>query len=388
MVSNEPDPVAQPPIGEQVADVNPRLTEHYNATYADAVEVICRAHIADDSRGAKLTAIHDDGLSLRTTARDGAHRDGWVPFSRAARSLTDLESLTLEVITTARTTLGVTELTTPEAQARQVDAIRTYVTSVIRMEQLTPIFRQITFGGGDLASFEPGGHDQFIYVMTPPAGRTELTVDASFSREDFGEFTDENRPVGAYYTVRDWRPEDGEMDMLFVLHGLGDDVHAEPGLSAQWAANARPGDPVALWGPRTAYDPPADTDWLLLVADETGLPAICVILENLPEHTPAHVFIEIGDDADRLALPTRHDIHVTWSVRGDAPAGTSTLLTDAVQALDFPAGNVYAWGGAEARSMRTVTTHLRRVRGVDRARVRMVGYWRHRSTPVDLNTGD
>ena len=48
---------------------------------------------------------------------------------------------------------------------------------------------------------------------------------------------------------------------------------------------ARPGDPVALWGPRTAYAPPAGTDWYLLVADETGLPAVAAILESLPEGT-------------------------------------------------------------------------------------------------------
>ena len=38
--------------------------------------------------------------------------------------------------------------------------------------------------------------------------------------------------------------------------------------------------PVALWGPRTGFEPAAETDWYLLVADETGLPAVAAILAS------------------------------------------------------------------------------------------------------------
>lgn len=371
----------------EVAEVSPRYVEHFNGTYADAVEIVCRAHLGrDDVRTAHFTSVDVHGLSLLATTADGASHETSVPFARTVASLLDLQVLTLEVVGAARAALGVTAPTTPERQAQQMDAIRTHITSVVRVEQVTPVFRQITFGGDGLRSFAPGGHDQFIYVMTPPPGRTELTVDASFTRADFGRFTEEDRPVGAYYTLLRWRPEVAEIDMLFVLHGIGDDDHAEPGPSAAWAARARPGDPAALWGSRTIYEPPADTDWLLLVGDETGLPAIRVILENLPAGTPAHVFVELGDDADRLPLPERPDVHVTWLVRGDAPAGTTTLLVDAVRTLDHPEGNVYAWGGAESRAMADVRRHLRRERGVGRTRVRMTGYWRHASTPAALDT--
>ncbi|WP_158573962.1 siderophore-interacting protein [Streptomyces triticagri] len=389
MTTNDAAATGPSSIADEVAEVNPRYVEHFNGTYADAVEIVCRAHFGrDDLHSAKFAGIDVHGPSLRATTEDGVHHEAAVPFSRPVATLFDIQSLTLEVTARARDALGITAPTTPERQAQQVNAIRTRVTSVVRVEQVTPIFKQITFGGGDLGSYTPGGHDQFIYVMTPPAGRTELTVDSSFSQEDFGRFAEEDRPIGGYYTLRRWRPEVAEIDMLFVLHGIGDDTHTEPGPSATWAAGAAPGDPVALWGPRTIYEPPADTDWLLLVGDETGLPAICVILENLPEGTPAHVFVELGDDADRLPLPDRPDIHVTWLIRGDAPAGTTTLLHDAVRALDHPDGNVYAWGGAESRSMAAIRKHLRRERRIDRTRVRMTGYWRHTSTPADVDTDE
>ena len=42
---------------------------------------------------------------------------------------------------------------------------------------------------------------------------------------------DEEKPLGAYYTLRAWRPEVLELDMLFVLHG-------DSGPSSAWAARA------------------------------------------------------------------------------------------------------------------------------------------------------
>ncbi|MGW4369251.1 SIP domain-containing protein [Nocardia takedensis] len=376
-------------IADEVAEVNPRYIEHFNGTYPDAVEIICRAHLGrDDLRSAKLVAVDIRGLSLEAKTDDEANHQISVPFSRPLITLLDMQLLTLAVTTSAREALGITALTSPERQAQQIDSIRTYITSVVKVEQLTPIYKQITFGGGDLAWFTPGGHDQFIYVMTPPPGRAELTVDSSFSREQFGRFTDADRPIGAYYTVRHWRPDVAELDMLFVLHGIGDDNHAEPGLSATWAARAEPGNPVALWGPRTIYEPPGDTDWLLLIADETGLPAVCVILENLADDTPAHIFIEMGAAADRLSVPDRPGISVTWLFREDTQGDTSSPLVEAVRALDRPPGNVYAWGGAESRSMAAIRKYLRSEWNIDRTRVRMTGYWRHASTPARLDTDD
>ena len=82
---------------------------------------------------------------------------------------------------------------------------------------LHPHLRQITFGGGDLATFSPAGPDTFLYLLLPPPGRTELTIDQSFSWEAHAQLPDEDKPVGAYYTLRHWRPVVQELDMLCVL---------------------------------------------------------------------------------------------------------------------------------------------------------------------------
>jgi NADPH-dependent ferric siderophore reductase len=157
--------------------------------------------------------------------------------------------------------------------------------------------------------------------------------------------------------------------MLFVLHG--DEGHA-----SAWAAGAKSGDPVALWGPRTAYEPPADVDWYLLVADETGLPAVASILESLPAQTRAHVFAEVACETERQPLPASPSVDVTWLHRDGAPAGSTTLLPDAVRALAWPGGVPYVWGGGESRTMTDIRTHVRHDRGIERERVSVVGYWR------------
>lgn len=253
---------------------------------------------------------------------------------------------------------------------------RTFLTAVRAVRDVHRDLRCITFGGGDLASFAPIGPDTFLALLLPPPGRDELTIDASFTWEQWEAMPEADRPVGAYYTVRRWRPDAAELDMLFVLHG--DEGHA-----SAWAARARPGDPVGLWGPRTMWHPPADPAWYLLVADDTGLPAVAGILEQLPERATVRVLAEVDDASTHQELPVRPGCEVTWLHRDGAPAGTTTLLVDAVRRLEWPPGTPYAWGGGESRAMTAVRRHLRREVGLPREAVSMVAYWRHAAHAAD-----
>jgi NADPH-dependent ferric siderophore reductase len=270
----------------------------------------------------------------------------------------------------ARVESGETGTTGAERDMAEVPGIRTFVTSVARVEEVHPHLRRIVFGGGDLAGFEPLGPDTFVYVLLPPPGGTELTVDAAFTWEAHRRTPEEERAVGAYYTVRRWDPVRREIEALFVLHG--DEGHA-----SAWAGRAAVGDPVALWGPRTSYAPPADTEWYLLVADETGLPAVAAIIESLPEQVPVRVLAEVGSVDEHQPLPERDTVEVTWLHRDGVPAGTTTLLADAVSGLSWRGGRAYAFGGGESRAMTDVRAHLRRVVGLRRDQVSMVAYWRH-----------
>lgn len=252
----------------------------------------------------------------------------------------------------------------------ELDALRTFVTEVVDVADVHPHLRRITVGGGDLATYASAGPDSFLYLLLPPPGRRELTVDQSFSWEAALAMPDDERPVGGYYSVRSWRPAAAEIDLLVVLH-------QPAGPASRWATTASAGDPVALWGPRTHFAPPPATDRYLLVADETGLPAAAAVVESLPDGTPVQVVAEVADVGEHQDLPDREGVAVTWLHRDGAEAGTTSLLVDAVRGLPEPDGTVYVWGGGESRAMTAVRHHLRHERGLAREAVSLVAYWRH-----------
>ncbi|MGD9890434.1 MAG: siderophore-interacting protein [Dehalococcoidia bacterium] len=244
---------------------------------------------------------------------------------------------------------------------------RIFLAEVARIAPVTSHMVRITLTGSDLRQYESVGADQFLYVFLPEANGARPRVEHDFTWDDWRNLPPEERQVGRYYTVRYCRPEIGELDLDFVLHGDGP--------ATSWAARAAPGDPVALWGPRYAYDPPPATDLLILLADETGLPATGAILESLSPSVRCRAFIEIRDRSAEQPLTSEGDVEITWLHRRDAASGSSLL--DAVQSLDKPAAaNVYVWGGAEFNTMQDCRTHLHEARGLDNARIRTVGYWR------------
>jgi NADPH-dependent ferric siderophore reductase len=357
------------PVAAYVAVHGQEIIDHLHEQHEDSLLFVARVlGRRPQATAAVVRGVDRSGVDVDITDPEGTHR-ARIDF---AEEVTDPPALTgalLGLALRARAESGEPGQTSAERELTQLAAIRTFLTSVTAVEDVHPHLRRITFAGGDLATFSPIGPDTFLYVLLPPPGRDALTIDQSFTWEQLRQMPPEEQPVGAYYTVRAWRPEVAELDMLFVLHG--DEGHA-----SRWAARARPGDPVALWGPRSGYHPPEDTDWVLLVADETGLPATAAILEQLPEGMPARVVAEVASPEERQELPERPGVEVTWLSRDGAPAGTTTLLADAVRSSAWPAGKPYVWGGGESRAMTAIRRHVRDERGLDRASVSLVAYWR------------
>jgi NADPH-dependent ferric siderophore reductase len=259
-----------------------------------------------------------------------------------------------------------------DARAAELARIRTFITSVTAVEPVGAHMVQVTCGGGDLSHYEPLGPDDFVYVLAPPRGCAHLSIDRSFTWSAYERMPESRRPVGAYYTVRRWRPADAAVDLVIVTHGDGDDA----GEGSRWAQRARPGDPVALWGPRRVYDPPSRTSRFLLVADETGVHAIAAILESLPEDVRADVVVEGDRPDDDVPLAVRPNVCVTRLHRNGAPPGTTSLLADAVRALPAPGPDTYAWGGAESKAMTAIRRYLRDDCGLEQDAVAMTAYWR------------
>ncbi|MFD4032113.1 siderophore-interacting protein [Streptomyces sp. NPDC058637] len=249
--------------------------------------------------------------------------------------------------------------------------------TVLRTGRLSPSLRRITFGGPGLDRFASGGRDQSLSLFLPHPGRTEIVVPVDENGEWFAAWRalpEDVRAIMRSYTVRaQRRAEDGttEIDIDFALHEDG-------GPACRWAEAAAPGDQLTALGPAVEdnngirFHPPRDTDWVLIWADETALPAASAALEWMPAGTRARVWLDVPHTQDRLELRTTADARIDWLVREEgAPSAV-----EAVRAAELPEGTPYVWIAGESSEVRALRRHLVQERRMDRKRVTFVGYWR------------
>jgi len=251
--------------------------------------------------------------------------------------------------------------------------LRTGIAEVVRVIALTPSMSRITLAAPELADFgveEPG---EIVTLGWPAPGR-ELVLPRS--RWRFPPGTEDQH--WRNYSVRAYDAARAEIDVDFFLHG-------DDGRASAWAIRAKPGDRVGFAGPRTHWrERDGGADWSLLVADETGLPALLAILETLPAGHRATALVEVGDDAERQPVESAADVELHWLTRGGRPPGTTTVLADALRDLTLARAGGRAWGGGEARAMRAVRDHLFEQRGMARSAVQALGYWKHDLTPEEM----
>ncbi|MFD4690584.1 siderophore-interacting protein [Streptomyces sp. NPDC058463] len=261
--------------------------------------------------------------------------------------------------------------------AAPVEPFRFFGLTVLRTRRLSPSMCRVTFGGPGLDGFAAGGRDQSLSLFLPHPGQSEPVVPVDANGEWFTAWRalpEDVRAVMRSYTVRaQRRTDDGstEVDIDFALHEDG-------GPACRWASAAAPGQLLKALGPavedNTAvrFRPPQDTDWVLIWADETALPAASAALEWLPAGTKARVWLEIPHAQDRQALRTAADARISWLVRAEgAPSAV-----EAVRAAELPEGTPYAWIAGESSGVRALRRHLVQERQFDRRRVTFVGYWR------------
>jgi len=235
--------IEEPPIVAYLAVEEKSIIERFNADFADTVLMVTRNLGGfPEATDCELVGIDPEGLDSKVTDPAGVH-DLRLDFNIPVEVPDHLTSALFDLIERARDASGDTGQTSAEREAAALAAIGTHLTEVVAVSDVHPHLRQITFGGGDLATtFDPVGPDCFFYVLLPPPGRTELGIDQTFTWEAHARMPVEDQPVGAYYTLRAWRPEKAELDIWMVLHGEGD--HAGP--ASSWAARAQVGDKVAL----------------------------------------------------------------------------------------------------------------------------------------------
>ncbi|MFD3380973.1 MULTISPECIES: SIP domain-containing protein [unclassified Streptomyces] len=257
---------------------------------------------------------------------------------------------------------------------------------VVRTVDLTPGMRRVTLSGGQFRAFttadgfarpafESPGFDDDLALYFPYPGQRDPVLPVQGEARLI--VPKDPRPLSRAYTVRRWDTEAGELDVDFVKHGVG--------VGTTWAYRTRPGDRIHLGGPSTSKAFPVGADWWLVAGDDTALPAIGRLLDELPSDARAQVFIEIAEDAHRQELRELPGVDVTWLVRPGATAGTVSPLTEAVRGTRWWPGQAFVWLAGEHTAVRDIRRHLVEDRGVPKEDIDFAGYWR-RSAVVALDT--
>lgn len=295
--------------------------------------------------------------------------------------------------------------------------------SVASVEQLSPSFIRVELAAPDLAHFGVEGqplYDQRIKLVFPRADGTL----ASFEGADETWLTTwlqrpaEERGQMRTYTVRSVVGEGADTRVVVDIV-----VHEPPcGPGSTWARSAAVGDRLVLLGPRRGvtyggieFAPHPGADELVIVGDETAVPAIAAILEALPETAVGQVLLEVPVDADVQELRAPSGVRVSWLPRDGAAHGTLILEAAAERlAARLAAGparlelaaddeidpdlwetpeysssgeelevgepkvlpGVYAWIAGESAMVTSLRRYLVKEIGMDRSQVAFMGYWR------------
>ncbi|MCD2470862.1 siderophore-interacting protein [Jiella sp. MQZ9-1] len=233
------------------------------------------------------------------------------------------------------------------------------VATIVAKRPVSPHFLRLTLAADDVSDFVGGG--MHFRLTIPPKGRPPVwpRLDSA-GRTVWPKEPDVlHRPA---YTVVDVDPAQGRLSFDLFLH--------EGGLATQWAREVETNAVVGVVGPGGGMPPPGD--FLLLAGDETALPAIRRILELSKPDRRGHVFIELGDPADRVALPMPSGMTVEWLTRGRGPS-----LLETVIAAPFPPAGAsrFVWIAAERQLIRSARQHFRETLNVPLDEGYLSAYW-------------
>lgn len=251
---------------------------------------------------------------------------------------------------------------------------------------------------GDLGDVSATLLDQRIkLIFGPPNALAGMMAAGRAWYERWAALPDDARPAVRTYTLSAVRPAAGEVDVDVVVHGSG--VGSGPG--TQFATAAPIGTQVVLVaGDRTlpghdqvglAWRPTGARD-LLIVGDETALPAIANIAATLPADARGRIVVEVPHEEDVRDLTTPPAVEVAWCPRDrghrahqalpfpvtdhpDTEAPGDVLWHEAEIGAGTDGEGRYCWVAGEAGWVNRIRAGAKQA-GLPRRQMAFMGYWR------------
>jgi NADPH-dependent ferric siderophore reductase len=229
---------------------------------------------------------------------------------------------------------------------------------VKRVDKIAAHMIRITLSG-DLAGFTSLGFDDHVKLFFPDTSVATSGEPQALARD---------------YTPRRYDADNNILEIDFAIHDAGP--------ATRWAERARPGDQLAIGGPRRSFIIPTNFDWHLFIGDETAIPAISRRLAELPAGTRAVVLAEVDGPEDELTFEGGADVTATWAHRNGAAAGASDVLARTLKTMRLPAGDYYAWVACESLIAKALRVQLLAEHGANKKWMRAAGYWRRGAVAV------
>ena len=235
---------------------------------------------------------------------------------------------------------------------------------VLEVTSLSSVMRRIVLGGDGLADYRSSGApDEWLRLMVPPQRQQQVELPVKQGQQ----FHFANpQPSPRWYSVRRWDAERRRLRVDVVVH--------EHGAATRWAESVQPGDQLLISQPHgRGIDTAAD--WVLILADQTGIPAACRIVENLAPHQHAHAVFEAPNEAATFTPTSPAELKVCWAYN-PSPATIPSPLSAAVRTIELPPGQGYVWMAGEAACARDVRRYFRHELKWRSQHFDIVGYWR------------
>ncbi|GMQ98138.1 MAG: siderophore-interacting protein [Acidimicrobiia bacterium] len=220
---------------------------------------------------------------------------------------------------------------------------------------------RVILGGAELEGFRNEEPAASIRLLLPTDG--SLAIPAWNGNEFLS--SDGSRAIIRTFTPRRFDRDSLELHLDVVHHGSG--------IASTWAKTTQPGDEAAVSGPGRGYRIDRDAAAFLLAGDETAIPAICQLLEQLPD-VPIAVHLAVRYEDARVDL--HRDVDVTWHMTSERPT-TEETLSMAIRTTELTPG-MRIWAAGEAAEMQRIRKHLFNERGFRRSHATVRGYWQRK----------
>jgi NADPH-dependent ferric siderophore reductase len=353
---------------QTTADVRLANPDHFLTVFLDHLET--HAHVERQSGGADITS--DYGHVRLRRCRAGLSIEATAPTASELSVIrTFIADHVFEFAADAQiewSGQGATD--TVPANFQEV--------FVQRVEAVTPRMRRVVFRASRLSALLNSSHHH-VRLLFPPEGRVPHWPRQSAS----GRL---NWPGGddvlstRVYTIRWIDERTSTFAVDFVLHH---EMMSGPGVA--FAHRARPGAVVGLIGPGGGRAPTGEK--LLLLGDETALPAIARIVESVAGHATIKAVVEVNDITETAYLCPMPSLQVDWLPRNGRPAGDPTIMLAALENhIGDETRDLTVWAGCEHGVAAELRARLS-ARLSNCIKTSIAAYWRRSATDALQDSG-